>query len=120
MEDLLGPGETFPVHFVWRLPNDDYLRAVYEAHVLAYETQLDRYFIRLGRLVAGRQEDLSGAMRPVEDYDRGYWAMAGRLRGRRLKLAVEVADGRPLLLRVDTLTGQHAFFFRFDPLEEEE
>jgi hypothetical protein len=50
----------------------------------------------------------------VADLTREYWALVGRLQGRRITIAFEAADGRPLHLRLETLTGEHNFFFRFD------
>ncbi len=111
------PGETVRLHFVWELPNGDYLRALYNAEVLALDESLDRYLLRLTEWVAGRQEDTKGQMRPPAEMDREYWAMAERITGRRLYLAYEATDGRPIHLRLDTLTGQHTFFYRLDPLE---
>jgi hypothetical protein len=70
--------------------------------------------VRLQELIAGRQESAAGETRPVPDLTREYWALVGRLQGRRITIAFEAADGRPLQLRLETLTGEHNFFFRFD------
>jgi hypothetical protein len=43
--------------------------------------------------------------------------MVGELIGKRVYLAFEVDDGRPIRLRLDTLTQEHSFFTRLD--EEE-
>jgi hypothetical protein len=53
-------------------------------------------------------------MRPVAALTQEYWALVGRLQGRRVTIAFESDDGRPLHLRLETLTGEHNFFFRFD------
>lgn len=108
------PGDTFPIQFVWQLPDGDFVRAVFDAEVLALDSQLDRYLLRLTGLRAGRQEDARGEMRPKESYSRTYWAMVGALIGKRVYLAYEVQDGRPIRLRLDTLTQDHAFFTRLD------
>ena len=105
-------GDTFPIQFVWQLPDGDFLRAVFTAHVEALDESLDRYLLRLGRLLAGRQETPSGEMRPQAEFSQVYWAHVGQLIGRRVYLAYEVEDGRSIRLRLDTLTGEHRFFYR--------
>lgn len=111
------PGESFPIQFVWELPDGDYVRAVFEAEVEAHDFALDRYLLRLARLKAGRQERPDGEMRAKEELSRSYWAMVGDLVGKRVHLAFEVDDGRPLKLRLDTLTQEHSFFTRLDEAE---
>lgn len=107
-------GDSFPIHFVWQLPDGDYVRAVFRAEVLAHDLSLDRYLLRLAELVAGRQETPQGEMRPKDEMARPYWKMVTALVGKRVYLAFEVDDGRPILLRLDTLTQEHRFFTRLD------
>lgn len=107
-------GDDFPVQFVWQLPDGDFLRAVYRAEVLALDSQLDRYLLKLVELQAGRQEDPTGKARPRDKLTLNYWAMASALAGKRVYLAYEVDDGRPIRLRLDTLTLEHSFFTRLD------
>lgn len=107
-------GETIPVQFVWQLPDGDFLRAIFEAEILDLDERMQRYLLRLRKLTAGRQETPTGDMRPAEELSRDDWANAGALAGCRLWLAYEAADGRPLRLRPETLTGEHRFFHRFD------
>jgi len=108
-------GDAFPVQFVWNLPDGDYIRAVFRVTVLALIPAADKYRVRLDELVAGRQETAAGEMRPTEQLSTDYWALVGRLVGHQITLAYEVEDGRPLHLRLATLTGEHDFFFRFPP-----
>lgn len=108
------PGETFAIQFVWELPDGDYVRAIFDAEVLAHDYSLDRYLLRLKALKAGRQETPKGEARPVEELSRPYWNMVGELLGKRVYLAFEVDDGRPIKLRLDTLTQEHSFFTRLD------
>ena len=119
-----SPGESFPLHFVWQLPDGDYVRAVFRTEVLAHDLSLDRYLLRLTELIVGRQESPSGDMRPKEEMALPYWKMVMALLGKRVYLAFEVDDGRPILLRLDTLTLEHRFFTRLDneslPGEEEQ
>lgn len=110
-------GETFPLQFAWRLPHGDYLRAVFEARVLDHVAQADKYVVRLEELIAGRQEDAQGEMRAREDFSPEYWALVGRLIGRKLTVAYEADDSRALHLRLETLTGEHNFFTRYEDAE---
>ena len=48
-----------------------------------------------------------------------YWPLVLDLVGRRVTLAWETADGRPLHMRLFTLTGEHDFFRRYNMSEEE-
>lgn len=107
-------GDSFPVQFVWQLPQGDFIRAIFHAEVLELDSQLDRYLLELAALEAGRQEDSRGNARPRDDFSDEYWRMVGALIGKRVYLAYEVEDGRPIRLRLDTLTQEHSFFTRLD------
>lgn len=107
------PGECFAVQFVWKLPEGDFLRAVFEAEVLDLVPAAEKYVVRLKKLLAGRQESAEGVKRPETGLSQPHWQMVGRIVGRKISLAYEVEDGRPLNLRLATLTGEHNFFFRF-------
>jgi hypothetical protein len=107
-------GDTFTVQFVWQLPEGDFLRAIFEAEVLALDPQMERYRIRFRQLTAGRQETAEGIGRSESELATGYWAMVGRIVGKQIKLAYEADDGRPLRLRLATLTGEHTFFTRLN------
>ena len=109
-------GESFSVQFVWKLPDGDYVRAVFTAVVQDIVPAADKYIVRLQELIAGRQESATGEMRPVEALTREYWQLVGRLQGRRVTVAFESDTGQSLHMRLETLTGEHNFFFRFDPL----
>ena len=39
------PGQSFPVQFAWRLPNEEYLRAVFQADVLELVPAADKYVV---------------------------------------------------------------------------
>lgn len=108
------PGDTFAVQFVWKLPDGDFVRAIFQTQVLALDAQLDRYLLRLVELQAGRQEDERGEQRPKEQLSKEFWGMVGALIGKRVYLAYEVEDGRPIRLRLNTLTQEHSFFTRLD------
>ena len=108
------PGQAFPVQFAWRLPDEEYLRAVFEAEVLELVPAADKYVIRLNQLLAGREETADGEPKPPEALSRDYWALVGQLIGRTITLAYEADDGRALYLRLATLTGEHNFFTRYE------
>jgi hypothetical protein len=109
-------GENFQVQFVWRIPNDDFLRAIFRAEVLLIDDISDKYVVRLTDFISGRQEAPDGSMRSLEEVARDYWALVNQLKGRKISLAFEADDGRPLWLRLETLTGEHNFFRRLNEL----
>lgn len=106
-------GETFAVQFAWKLPNDNYVRAVFKAEVLDLAPEADKYMVRLLELAAGRQEDGNGRILPQEQFSKDYWELVGRLVGRRIAIAYEADDTHAIYMRLATLTGEHDFFFRY-------
>jgi hypothetical protein len=106
-------GESFPIQFAWRLPDNGYLRAVFQAEVLGLVEPADKYLVRLDRLLAGREETSEGANKSKEEWSADYWRLVRNLVGRKITLAYEAADGRALYMRLQTLTGEHDFFSRF-------
>lgn len=113
-EQHLPIGESFPLQYAWRLPDGSYLRAVFRANVLDLVPSADKYIVRLVELMAGREETPEGEAKPIEDLSREYWELVGALVGRRLTVAYEASDGRALYMRLETLTGEHNYFSRFD------
>jgi hypothetical protein len=109
-------GQSFRVQFVWQIPAGDFLRAIFKVDVLTLDPVSGKYIVLLEKLLAGRQEDKDGEMRSIEEVTREYWAMVAGLTGRRISLAYEADDGRPLWLRLETLTGEHNFFSRLNEL----
>jgi hypothetical protein len=112
-------GEHFPLQLVWRLPSGDFIRVIISAEVLAHDTSLDRYLLRLVELIAGRQEGPDGQPRLRSELAAEYWAMVGRILGKKVHLAYEIDDGRPIYLRLATLTGEHTLFTRLDDVGDE-
>jgi|GEM_PF-1863765 len=110
-------GESFSLQFAWRLPDGDYLRAVFDARVLDLVPEADKYLVRLEQLTAGRQEDENGQMRPTAEFSRDYWRLVGQLIGRKLTVAYEADNSRALHMRLATLTGEHNFFTRYEDAE---
>ena len=104
------------MQFVWRLPDEDFIRAIFESQVLKMDDLSGKYVLELTSFVAGRQESPAGEMRPVEEVARDYWQLVSDLTGRKITLAYEADDGRPLWLRLETLTGEHDFFRRLNEL----
>jgi hypothetical protein len=111
------PGQSFALQFAWRLPEGDYVRAIYQADVLELAPTADKYIVRLSKLLAGREDDAEGAVKPLESLAGPYWDLARGLVGRKITIAYEADDGRPLYLRLATLTGEHNFFTRYEDAE---
>lgn len=116
MPELSSPryniGGSFPIQFAWKLPEGGYLRAVFRAEVLDHDQTADKYIVRLDRLLAGREETADGITKPKEELSADYWRLIGQLVGRQITVAYEADDGRALPMRLETLTGEHDFFFR--------
>lgn len=111
-------GETFQLQFVWRIPDADILRAIFEVKILHRDAISMKYVVLLTTFKAGRQENGKGVMRSIDEVTRDYWAMVAGLAGNRISVAYEADDGRPLWLRFETLTGEHNFFTRLDELPQ--
>ena len=107
-------GEDFRVQFVWRIPKGDFIRAMFEVEVLLLDSRSEKYVLQLTEFLAGRQESGEGILRQAKESSRSYWQLVSELVGRRISLSYEVDDGRPLWLRLETLTGEHSFFRRLD------
>jgi hypothetical protein len=114
IEQTIQIGETFPAHFVWQLPDGDYVRAVFEAEVLSVVDGAMKYLVRLRRYVAGRQESAENVVRTEAELATDYWTLVFGLIGHRCTLAWELSDGSPVYMRLATLTGEHDFFHRYD------
>lgn len=109
-------GDYFRVQFVWRIPIGDFLRALFEVEILARDTLSEKYVVLLKTFTAARQESEEGEMRSVDEVNQEYWGLVSSLCGKRISLAFEADDGRPLWLRLETLTGEHNFFSRLNEL----
>lgn len=107
-------GEEFLIHFVWQIPNADFIRAIFAAEVINLDQSTNRYIIKLKELKAGRQENESGKILPHQAFSEEHWRLVGELIGRQAAVAYETADGRPVRLRLTTLTREHKFFTRFE------
>jgi hypothetical protein len=114
----LSIGESFRTQFVWRIPSGDFLRAIFQVEVVLIDEVSDKYVVRLEQFVAGRQETSAGEVLPVEKTSKEYWVLVNALKGKKISLAFEVDDGRPLWLRYETLTGEHNFFHRLNELPQ--
>lgn len=112
-----SPGQTFPVQFAWRLPDESYLRAVFEAEVIDLVPSADKYVVRLNQLLAGREETPEGEAKDVDHLSRDYWALVGKIIGRKMTIAYEADDSHAIYLRLETLTGEHNYFSRFEDAE---
>jgi hypothetical protein len=116
-EAHFSAGQDFPVQFAWRLPEGDFLRAVFRAEVIDLVPSADKYIVSLVELLAGREETPDGQLKPTEAFHREYWALVGGLIGRKLTIAYEADDSHAIYLRLETLTGEHNYFSRFGDAE---
>ena len=110
-------GDSISLQFAWHLPEGDYIRAVFQAEVLDLVPEADKYVVRLNKLVAGRQENEDGELKPQETFSSEYWSIVEGLVGRKITIAYESDDSRAIHLRLATLTGEHNFFTRFEDAE---
>ncbi len=110
-------GGRFPLQFAWRLPDGDYIRAVFQAEVLDLVPEADKYVVRLIKLAAGRQENEDGELKPQETFSSEYWSMVDGLVGRKITIAYEADDSRAIHMRLATLKGEHNFFTRYEDAE---
>lgn len=108
------PGQAFNLQFAWRLPEGDYLRALFQADVLEMVPGADKYVVRLSRFLAGREDEADGQVRQITALEGEYWDLVRSLVGRTITVAYEVDDGHPVYLRLATLTGEHNFFTRYE------
>jgi len=107
-------GDFFIIQFVWTLPDGDFIRTLFKAEVLDIIPSADKYMVQLVELIAGSQEDKKGIGRDKPDFNKAYWRLVVELIGNRVTVAWEVEDGRPLHMRLATLTGEHDFFTRYN------
>ena len=73
MNPNLTVGDTFKVHFVWKLPEDEYARALFEAEIIEVQPREDRYLVILREMIGGRQELPDGTLRTREEMPTRYW-----------------------------------------------
>lgn len=108
----LAIGDSYDIQFVWRLPDNDLIRAVFRATVVEDQQFEGRYLVGLSTFVAGRQEAPDGTVRAREQMAVALWQRIFSFVGRKVQVAYESAENRPLYLRYATLTGEHNFFDR--------
>ncbi len=113
-ESHYSVGESFALHFAWRTPEGEYIRAIFQAEVADLVPGADKYVVHLRQLLAGREDDADGNVRPLEALEGEYWDHVRDLIGRTITVAYEADDGRPLYMRLATLTGEHNFFSRYE------
>ncbi|MEM7115320.1 MAG: hypothetical protein AAF614_22960 [Chloroflexota bacterium] len=102
------------MQFVWKLPEGGFIRTRFEAEVLSLDHHAQKYFVRLRKFMGGFEEDSTGKQLPRERISLPYWQRVAQIEGKRVELAYEAADERPLMMRLTTLTGEHNFFYRHD------
>lgn len=113
-EPKYKPGDTFGIQFAWRLIDGGYIRAIFQSDVLDLVPGAEKYIIRLSQFIAGREDDAEGNPKHLDSLEGDYWEMVRGLIGRTITIAYEADDGKPLYLRLATLTGEHNFFTRYE------
>lgn len=103
-------GDDFMVQFVWHLPNGDFLRALFQVHLLSIDWSKERHTLQINQWVGGRQESRPGEL--SAQLSKEYWALAKGLVGKKFMLPFEAEDGQPVRLKLSTLTGEHNYFNR--------
>ena len=106
-------GDDFHLQFIWQLPNQDYVRAVFQVKITGLDTATERYIIQLTTLLAKRQESNEGVGRPAAAMSTEYWPQIESLVGCHAAIAYEATDQRPVRLRLQTLTREHNYFTRY-------
>lgn len=107
-------GEFFIIQFVWTLPDGDFIRTLFKVEVEEIIPSAEKYMVILQELLVGTQEDKQGNGRDKSEFNKIYWRQVADLIGNRVTVAWEVEDGRPLHMRLTTLTGEHDFFTRYN------
>lgn len=102
--------DRFNLQFVWQIPSEGFVRAIFEAEVEAFDTFQERYIVRLNRLVAKKEESPTGTPLPLSEWSAEHWTMIEALQGKRAAIGYEAQDGRPLRLQLKTLTLEHSYF----------
>jgi hypothetical protein len=92
------------VTFGWKLPDGRWVRAQFEAEVVAYDEPRDRWVCILRRLVT----DISPVPLPIANPIR-------ELIGKWVQIPTEGRNGQVLPLKLDTLRGKPRYFYEHDP-----
>lgn len=115
VQTILEIGDSYQVQLVWKLPDFDFMRAVYQVTVCEIDRFEERYLVKIDGLAGGVQEAPDGSPRPPEEMTKQLWRHVVDFVGNYIRLPYESTDGRPLHLKFATLSGQHSFFTRHNP-----
>jgi hypothetical protein len=102
------PGDVFPIHMGWTLPNGHRLQVAFEVQVEEVELGKNRMRCQLLRV----QE--AGGSQPQADVDPLYFDRVMGLVGKWAMIPLDACQGVVLPLRLATLMGEHPFFFDLD------
>jgi hypothetical protein len=107
--DQPQPGDTFPVHMGWTLPDGHRLQVTFEAQVEALELDKNRMRCLLLRVQA------ANGSQPESEVDSYYFDRVMELVGKRALIPLDALQSVVLPLRLATLTGEHPFFSDWPP-----
>ena len=119
-EIIFKIGDSYKIHYVWRLPNDDYIRALFKVTVVEVDLFEERYLARIDALEGAVQEAPDGSRRPAEEMDKVLWRNVLSFVGNLIRVPYESADGRPLHIKYPTLTGEHDYFTKHNRPKEQD
>jgi hypothetical protein len=106
ISDVKTHSERIIVRCAWRAPDEQpRFHATFEAEVIEYDYDLDRWLVRL---LALRATDADPATRALIEAQLGRWAY----------VPSEARRGLTLPLKFQTLTGQIRYFYARDPREK--
>jgi hypothetical protein len=103
--DQPHPGDIFPVHMGWKLPDGNRLQVIFDAQVEVLEPDKNRMRCRVLRIQAAT------GTRPESEVDAFYFQQVMGLIGKRALIPFDALEGIVLPLRLTTLTGEHDYFF---------
>jgi hypothetical protein len=99
------PGDTFPVHMAWTLPDGHRLRVTFKVQVEALEREKNRMRCRLLEVEA------AGGTQPETEVDPLYFERVMGLVGKWALIPLDAFQGTVLPLRLSTLTDEGRYFF---------
>jgi hypothetical protein len=99
--------ERFPVSMGWRLPDEQRVKVTYQACVVSYEEDRDRWLVQL--------EQLTDATPPLAQIPAETRALIEQLAGQWIYVPDDARNGITLPLKYETLTRRIRYFYAGDP-----
>ncbi len=106
---MTEPIERFPVSLAWHMADDTWVKVVYNARVVSYEADKDRWLV----VLEGMADPPTPNGAPAETRE-----LIERLAGKWAYVPDAARDGVTLPLKYGTLTGERRYFYASDPREQ--